>query len=75
MTPSYYPGDHVLTFNWIIPKENDVIVFRKENQLFIKRIIKMKERKYNCRGVNKKDSKIDYQVLSEDVVGKIVFKY
>lgn len=28
MVPAYKPGDHVLTFNWVLPKVGDVVVFR-----------------------------------------------
>ena len=36
MEPSYYEGDHVLTFNWREPKVGDVIVFKFSTRLSLR---------------------------------------
>jgi len=75
MIPVFYPGDHVLTFNWVVPKENDVVVFGKETKLFIKRIKKISAIGFLCIGDNRKHSKTNYRVNLEEIVGKVIFKY
>lgn len=75
MIPLFYPGDHVLTFNWVVPKENDAIVFRMADKFFIKRVRRVKEKKFICSGDSKKYSKTNYTITLPDIVGKVLLKY
>lgn len=75
MIPSYYPGDHVLTFKWIAPQKNSTIVFKKADKFLLKRIIRVEGKNFICCGDNRKYSKTNYKVRLEDITGEVVFKY
>ena len=75
MVPCYYPGDHILTFNWIVPKENDAIVFKNVDKFLVKRVKRVRVGYFICEGDNKKYSKTNYKVRMKKLFGKVILKY
>lgn len=59
------------------PKVGDVIAFKKNKKIFIKRIAKKNHEKYLIKGDNEKDS-IDSRKLGwidkKEIIGKVIFK-
>ena len=80
MEPALLAGDSVLVssvpFLFVKPKMGDIIAFKKEGKIFIKRIIKKDEKKYFVKGDNKKDS-LDSRrfgwVERKEIVGKVIY--
>jgi len=66
-----------LPFIFSEPKIDDVVVFRRKNKFFIKRITKKKGEKYYLQGDNPHDS-LDSRSLGwvkrKDIVGKVIFR-
>lgn len=75
MEPAFCDGDHVLTFNWIKLQVGDVIVFKFENILKIKRIYKILDDLILVRGDNRKSSSKEKLVDPKNLVGKVILKY
>lgn len=75
MMPAFGPGDHVLTFNFIIPKIGDVIVFERDGKKYLKRIEKIKDDLIYVAGDNKEESVGATQIKKVAVIGKVVLKY
>ena len=75
MSPSFYSGDHVLTFNWIKPQAGDVIVFKSGNIYKIKRVIKTSADLIFVAGDNKKLSSKERPARIRAVIGKVILKY
>lgn len=81
MEPSISQHDKVLVSNvcFIIikPKIGNIIAFKKNNKIFIKRIIKIKGEKYFVKGDNLRDS-LDSDkfgwILKKDILGKVISK-
>lgn len=75
MEPAFFDGDHVLTFNWIKPKIGDVVVFKSENILKIKRIQKILGTRILVHGDNRKSSTEEKPIKPGDLIGKVILKY
>ncbi len=75
MIPTFQPGDHVLTFNWIRPVSGDVIVFEKGGKNYIKRIKNISGNRYYIGGDNRQNSVMMGSVTWQMIVGKVIFKY
>ena len=75
MEPDYLPGDHVLTFNWILPKIYNVIVFEKDGTFYLKRIVKIKKDLIFVKGDNNKVSSKIGPIRSLQLIGKVILKY
>jgi len=75
MEPSYHTGDHVMTFNWTVPKGGDVVVFRKMGTFYIKRVAGTKRGYLFVRGDNKQMSSRIGPIKASQIVGKIILKY
>ena len=81
MEPNLFSGDTVLVSNlpflFPSPKIGDIVAFRKNDKIFIKRIAKINGEKYFVKGDNIKDSldsrKIGW-ILKKEIVGKVIFK-
>lgn len=60
------------------PKIGDVVVFKVDDRIFIKRVKEIKNQKFFLEGDNKKDSlgskKIGW-ISGKKILGKIVFKF
>ena len=81
MSPTFSEGDNVLASSlpllFLKPKNGDVVVFKKYNRLYIKRIGEVKNNKYFLVGDNKKDSQDSRRfglVLRNQIKGKVLFK-
>ena len=75
MEPAFYDGDHVLTFNWIKPHKDDVVVFNDEGRNLIKRVKKIKDGKFFVRGDNRKYSSKVGPIDPSLIIGKVILKY
>ena len=56
-----------------LPKINDIVVFRKEGKMMIKRVRKRNGNKYFVAGDNKSDSLKIGWIEKRDIMGKVVF--
>ena len=63
-----------LPYLFSVPKKNDIIVFRKSNKLFLKRISKISKNKYVVEGDNKIDSLDMSPILRNTILGKVIYK-
>lgn len=75
MMSTYHDGDHLITFNWVKVKKNDVIVFRLGTRYLIKRVDKVSIRNIYISGDNKKMSVKLRPITPQQVVGRILLKY
>ena len=75
MEPAFFSGDHVLTCNYCNISPGDVIVFKKTNRLFIKRVSKIKENVIYAHGANNLFSIKKYKIKRSEVIGKVIIKY
>lgn len=77
MSPHLNSGDLVIIFRTKNVKKNDVIVFDKSGDYFVKRVAEIKDSKFFLEGDNKKES-IDSRkfgwIDKKDIVGKVVYK-
>lgn len=78
MEPSFYSGDFVLAssipYLFGKPKVGDIIVFKKTNKIFTKRIAKIDREKYFVKGDNNKDSLEIGWIPKNEILGKVMFK-
>lgn len=74
MEPIFYEGDHVLTFNWTEPKFGDVVVFKKNETLYLKRISGFNKNSLLVSGDSKASSNIG-KVAKDEIIGKVIWKY
>lgn len=80
MEPTLRQGQSVLVssipFFIAKPKIGDIVVFRKDQKVFIKRISKVDGNKFFVCGDNEQDS-FDSRVIGwvkkEDILGKVIF--
>ena len=75
MEPNFRQGDHVLTFNWAKLKAGDVIVFKKHEKNYLKRINKLRGDKIIISGDNKNLSVKSISVRKEQITGRVLVKY
>ena len=81
MVPTYKSGDTILAsslpFLFSKPKIRDIIVFKKDSKILIKRITKVTEQGFLVEGDNKGDS-MDSAVLGiilpKHILGKVILK-
>ena len=81
MQPKYQEDDSVivsfLPFLFVKPKKGDVVVFKKFNRIYLKRIGSIKKEKYFLVGDNKKDSQDSRRfgsIMKNQIKGKVLFK-
>lgn len=78
MVPFLKPGDEVLIWKFLKPKIKNVVVFKRDNKFYIKRVSRIKDDKYFVLGDNEKES-IDSRkfgwIDKKDIIGKIVYKF
>jgi len=76
MMPNFLPGDRViassLPYFFKNPRKNDVIVFRYNKKMLIKRIIRIQNEKYFVMGDNKKDSLKVGALKKNEILGKVI---
>ena len=87
MSPYLNPGDLVIIFRTKSVKKNDVVVFERDEDYYIKRVSKIDDdstsprlrgaSRYFLEGDNKKDSldskKIGW-IDKKDIIGKVIYK-
>ena len=81
MEPTLSSGDIALVssipFLFPNPKIGDIIAFRKNDKIFVKRIAKINREKYFVKGDNIKDS-LDSKnfgwINKKEIVGKVIFR-
>lgn len=81
MMPTLHDGQQILVskipYFFTSPKINDIIVFKKESDVYIKRIKKIKYGGYFVQGDNNKDSydsKVFGYISKHDIMGKVIKK-
>lgn len=78
MMPRLKPGDKILVstlpYFFSHPKVGDVVVFKYENKLMVKKISKIENEKYLIEGENKKDSLKTPRIKKKDILGKLILK-
>lgn len=78
MLPAFLPDDIVLIstlpYFFSNPKTGDVIVFRKEEKRYVKRITKNSNGKFYVGGDNKNDSLDIGWIKKNDIIGKVLIK-
>lgn len=80
MIPTFLSGESVLVSNvpylFSKPKVGEILAFKKNGEIFIKRIVKIDNEKYFVKGDNKKDS-LDSRgfgwIERKKIVGKVVY--
>lgn len=81
MEPNILQGQTVLAssipYLFSKPKSGDIVAFKKEEKIFIKRIVRIDGKKYFVKGDNEKDSfdstKFGW-IDKKDIVGKVIIK-
>ena len=77
MIPTINPGQNILAsklpylFNQ--PKINDIIIFKSEKKLIIKRIKNIKDGQFKVAGDNALDSKDFGFIDKSKILGKVIF--
>jgi phage repressor protein C with HTH and peptisase S24 domain len=77
MEPFLKNNDMVLVFRFLKIKKGDVVVFKREDNIFIKRVARFENGKVSVIGDNRRDSydsrKFGF-ILKKDIIGKVVMK-
>lgn len=62
-----------LPFKFSNPKAGEIIVFRNDNKLIVKKITKIENNKYFLEGENKMDSKNFDPIDKKKILGKVLW--
>lgn len=62
-----------LPYLFFDPKVGEIIAFKDLEKVIVKRIKKIKDRKYLVSGDNKKDSKDYGWIEKETIIGKVIY--
>ncbi len=78
MMPALKPNDRVivssLPYLFLKPKIGDVVVFRYNGEVLVKRIVRIENGKFSLEGDNKSDSLKTEPIERKDILGKVMFK-
>ena len=79
MEPYLKNNDKILAFKkyFFLIKVNDVVIVKVENKILIKRVLKIKDKKYFLKGDNVKystDSRNFGLIQNKDIIGKMILK-
>lgn len=78
MMPKLSPRDKILvsTLPYLFskPKTGDIVVFRFEEKIMIKKIENIENGKYLVRGENESDSLKIPKLERKEILGKVIFK-
>lgn len=77
MEPTIHEGDKVLVLAFLKVKKGDVVAFRYNTKVLIKRVKNIKGDVYELKGDNTRDSLDSKQfgeVSKNDIIGKVVWK-
>lgn len=76
MEPTLKNGSEVLAssipYIFSEPKVGDIVAFKKDDKVFIKRIKKRKDDNYYLMGDNEKDSLKIGWISKKDIIGKVI---
>lgn len=75
MIPDYKPGDYVITLNWFNLTRDDVVVFKWNNQNYLKRIKKIQKNLVYVAGDNERETSRVGPVKKSDIIGRVVLLY
>jgi len=75
MEPVFFEGDHVLTFNWSMPKTGEAVVVRVDGRNLIKRVLKIIGSKFIVEGDNRRVSSRVGSINARQIIGKVILKY
>ena len=77
MSPYLKPEDLAIIWRTKDVKKNDVVVFDRSGDYFIKRVADIKEDKFFLEGDNKKES-VDSRkfgwISKQQIIGKVIYK-
>lgn len=81
MKPTILQGQTVLVskipYLFSKPKVGDIVAFKKEEKIFIKRVVKIDNEKHFVKGDNKKDSMDSRRfgwIERREIVGKVIYR-
>jgi phage repressor protein C with HTH and peptisase S24 domain len=74
MEPYLKEGEQVFTVGFLGINPEDVVVFKYDNKILIKRVKKILGNQYFLEGDNPKDSLSIDSVSKQDILGKVIFK-
>ncbi len=78
MEPYLKGGSFFIATNLIYklrkPKNGDIILFKYNSKIVVKKIYKIEERKYYIEGINKNDTKDFHPITRSSILGKLLFK-
>lgn len=82
MYPTFKEGENIVSFNWFYhfysPKVGDVVVFKKEDRYFVKRVAKIKNRQIFVIGDNRQES-LDSRKFGlldiKELTGRVILKW
>lgn len=76
MEPSFHSGDLILVnhlvYKWRQPKKGEVILFKRDNQFILKKVVEKEVGQVLVEGENKLDSREFGWVKKEEIVGKVL---
>ena len=74
MEPNFKEGDYLITFPYLFrkPRKNDVVVFKHNGILLLKRIVKT-GKYYFVKGDNKKFSSYIGFIKRKNIIGRVIF--
>lgn len=77
MEPTIHEGDEILVSTFLRVKKGDVVAFRHNAKVLVKRVKNIKGDLYELRGDNMRDSLDSKQfgeVSKNDIIGKVIWK-
>lgn len=78
MMPNLKPNDQVIVSGILYlfrePHVGDVVVFRYNNKVLIKRIVRIENREYYLRGDNKADNLKVKPIKRKEIIGRVIFR-
>jgi phage repressor protein C with HTH and peptisase S24 domain len=74
MEPAYEPGDTVIVVRFLKVGKGDVVIFKRDNIFYIKRVMKKSDTSFFVEGDNKKDSLHIGWIDKKDIIGKVIIK-
>mgnify|MGYP001605071248 CR=1 FL=1 len=77
MLPTLKPNDHVIASNLPYflrePRIRDIVLFRYNDKILVKRISRLKNKKSFLAGDNKSDTLKIEPIEQKDILGKVLF--
>jgi signal peptidase I len=77
MLPHFKPNDRIVASNipYLLrkPKIGDVVLFRYNNKILVKRIVRIENKKYYLAGDNKSDNLKTQPIDRKQILSKAIF--